>query len=45
MIAATREDREATHVVCVQLSNRFCVDVELLGLLGQQLIFGVGICI
>ena len=42
IIAAARADREATHVVRVQLDNRVCVDVELFGLLGSQLIVGVG---
>ena len=42
MIAAARADREATHVVCVQLDNRVCVDEEFLGILGKQLIVGVG---
>ena len=42
MIAAARADGESTHVVCVQLANGVCVDVEFFGLLGRQLIVGVG---
>ena len=42
MIAAARADGEATHVVRVQLSNRVCVDVKFLGLIGRQIIVDVG---
>ena len=42
MIAAERADGEATHVVCIQLANRVCIDIKFLGLLGRHLIFNVG---
>ena len=42
MIYAARADGEATHVVCVQLSDRVCADVKLIGLHGQKLVGDVG---